>query len=92
MGKKLIQSWEEGCKNAKTVKEKERFNVWDNFFRDVVPIVEKAIKGRWWWSRNRHKCKYITVQIDMRDGGCIIINSEGNRINPEDLAQQRERI
>lgn len=26
----------------------------------------------------------------MRDGGCIIKDGEGNRINPEDLAYQRK--
>lgn len=84
----FLKEWNEGRANAKTVEEKTKFNVWDNFARDVLPVFQDSLAGRWKWGRNP-KCKYIEVRIDMRDGGCIICDKDGNRINPEDLAHQQ---
>jgi len=71
-----------------SVKDKQLNNIWDSI-DDVLPIIEAARKkdGTWTWAMNT-KCKYIKLQIDMRDGGCIIMNRDGERINPEDLAYQ----
>lgn len=41
----------------------------------------------WSWARN-YKCKYINVRFDMRDGGFVITNDEGERINLEHLKWQ----
>jgi len=87
----ILDQWEVGRKNAKTVEEKTKFNVWDNLIDHVVPIVELARRHKWFWFANplREKVKYITVRIDMRTGHCIILDADGKRINPEDLAHQR---
>ena len=84
--KPMAEEWVEGRKNAQTVEEKTKYNVWDDI-RDVLPVLKKSIAGEWNWGRNR-KCKYIEVRIDMRDGKCIIKDRHGNRINPEDLRHQ----
>jgi hypothetical protein len=81
-----MTEWLQGRKDAKTVEEKIRFNVWDNV-ADVLPVLESAKAGKWKWVYNSN-CKYIELRVDMRDGGCIITNREGVRINPEDLAYQ----
>jgi hypothetical protein len=83
----LLDDWAKARANAKTPEEKSRYNVWDDFKKDVLPVLKLALTGKWTWWKNQ-KCKYITVRIDMRDGGCIIKDNEGNRINPEDLASQ----
>lgn len=64
-----------------------KFNVWDRFMEDVLPVLEAASKRKWTWYRN-DRCKYIEVRIDMRDGSCIIKDRHGNRITPEELARQ----
>jgi hypothetical protein len=66
-------------------------NIWDDFFRDVLPVLQRVLlpygdPNKWTWSRNM-QCKYIDLRIDMRDGGCII-GAEGQRISPERLAWQ----
>jgi len=59
---------------------------WDNL-RDVLPVLKDASAGRWSWTENT-ACKYVELRIDMRDGGCIIRDRNGNRITPEQLANQ----
>ena len=66
--------------------EKKKANIWDSI-EDVVDVIMMSRKREWSWARN-HKCKYIDVRIDMRDGGCIIINDKGERIDPKDLRYQ----
>ena len=69
-----------------TPAEKDRMNLWDSF--EVFLSVYKKMKEREWiWARNT-KCKYINLQIDMRDGGCIISNRDGERIGADRLAWQ----
>lgn len=57
---------------------------WDKF-DDVVSIVRAAVAKKWQWTKN-FRCKYITVRIDMRDGGCIIMDRDGERITPNQLS------
>jgi hypothetical protein len=61
-------------------------NVWDHV-ADVMPTLKAASKGEWTWFNN-WPCKYIELRIDMRDGGCLIRDREGNRIDPETLRHQ----
>ena len=84
----VIEEWSQGQANAKTPEEKTKYNVWDNFNKDVLPVLKAAQEGRWSWTKN-FDCKYIEVRIDMRSGHCIIENRNGQRINPEDLASQK---
>jgi hypothetical protein len=89
----ILDQWDEGRANAKTVEEKVKFNVWDDLIDHVVPIVALAKAYKWFWFANplREKVKYINIRVDMRDGHCIITDNDGKRINPEDLAKQRGR-
>lgn len=68
------------------LQEKIETNTWDHV-GSVLPVLDAASKGEWSWLNN-FKCKYLEIRIDMRDGGCIIRDRNGNRINPEDLAHQ----
>lgn len=86
----FLDNWETGRRTAKTVEEKNAFNVWDNLKRDVLPILKASLAGKWFWYRNQN-CKYINVRIDMRTGQCIISDNNNERINPEDLRNQCKR-
>jgi len=68
------------------LEDKQANNIWDNI-DDVLPVIEAARDRKWKWVLNT-ACKYIELRVDMRDGGCIIKDRHGNRINPEDLAYQ----
>lgn len=69
-----------------TVKEKDVINLWDHV-EDFLKVYNKMKNKKWSWIRNS-KCKYVELRIDMRDGGCLIMDRDGNRINPEDFAFQ----
>jgi len=80
------------------LENKIKHNIWDSL-DDVLPIIARALQDKvgrkasgeyWTWVRNP-KCKYIDLRIDMRDGGCLLTNRDGQRINPEDLAYQYGR-
>jgi len=76
----------------KELLEKEKNNIWDDI-REVFPAIQKALSLRkeykWSWIRNS-RCKYISVRIDMRDGACILMDRNGNRILVKDLLFQHE--
>ena len=65
-------------------------NIWDNI-REVFAAINRVSylrdNWKWTWAKNMH-CKYISVRIDMRDGGCILSDRNGNRISIEDLEYQ----
>ncbi len=69
-----------------TVEQKAAANIWDHL-DDALSVIAAARAGQWNWTENS-ACKYIELRIDMRDGGCLIRNREGQRINPGDLAHQ----
>lgn len=59
--------------------------------KEVIKAVQQTIKdslsGRWWWAKNS-RCKYIDIRIDMRDGKCVLMDRESQRISIEDLQKQ----
>lgn len=69
-----------------TVEQKSAANIWDHV-DEVLPVIELARAGKWSPYENM-ACKYIVLRIDMRDGGCILKNAKGERINPADLRKQ----
>lgn len=71
-----------------TVTQKQAANVWDHI-DDVLPVIELARAGKWVWFENS-RCKYIEIRIDLRDGGCILKDREGQRIDPATLRHQYE--
>jgi len=69
-----------------TVEFKNKKNIWDHIAQ-FEKIYNKMKKGEWSWTRNS-RCKYVDLRVDMRDGGCIIMDNKGERISPEQLAFQ----
>jgi hypothetical protein len=69
-----------------TLKQKQAANVWDHI-DDALAVIELARAGKWHWCENS-RCKYIDLRIDMRDGGCVIKDQDGNRIDPSELRKQ----
>lgn len=69
-----------------TTEEKTAMNSWDMI--DSVGKVIKMVRAKEWSWVSSADCKYITVRIDMRDGGCIIKDRSGKRIGPDRLAFQ----
>lgn len=68
------------------LQEKIATNTWDSI-DDFMRVMEAAKAGNWAWYKNS-KCKYVELRVDMRDGGCIIKDRHGNRIDPNELARQ----
>lgn len=69
-----------------TLHAKRQNNEWDHL-RDFGKVWELQREGKWHWYANP-QCKYVELRIDMRDGGCIIKDRDGNRISPEQLSFQ----
>lgn len=44
-------------------------------------------KTYWTWAKN-NRCKYINIRIDMRDGGFVLLNRDGERISLKQLQWQ----
>ncbi len=70
------------------LQEKIATNTWDSI-DDFLAVLGEMRGGKWSWMKNT-KCKYVTLRVDMRDGGCIIKDRDGNRIDPKDLEYQFE--
>lgn len=68
------------------LQEKIATNTWDSI-DDFIVVLEKMRAGQWHWVSNP-RCKYVNLRVDMRDGGCLIRDKDGNRIDPADLAKQ----
>lgn len=71
------------------MKEKVATNTWDHI-DDFISVLNEMKAGKWAWYENT-KCKYVDLRVDMRNGGCIIKDRNGNRIDPKDLAHQISR-
>ena len=68
------------------LQQKIETNTWDHI-DDVLKVLELARAGKWQWFSNS-RCKYIELRIDMREGGCILKDREGKRIDVADFAKQ----
>jgi hypothetical protein len=69
---------------------KKKFNIWEkDLHRTMAKIIELSNEDSndWTWAMNS-KCKYLNLRIDMRDGGHVIMDREGNRISLEDVEYQ----
>jgi len=87
---------------SKEFKEKVSSNTWHKNFDEVVVFIKQATNEEpyesdgntlkpgcvdWRWARNM-ECKYISLRIDMRDGGFILCDKSGNRISLDRLKWQ----
>lgn len=66
--------------------DKQASNTWDHL-SDFHQVYRQMLAGQWWWFNNS-ACKYVELRVDMRDGGCLIKNRHGERIDPTELARQ----
>lgn len=65
-------------------------SVWQKNISEVIALIQELsakYNPKWNWL-NSPECKYISLKIDMRDGGFIIMDREGNRISVEQLSYQ----
>lgn len=69
-----------------SLEEKIKTNTWDHI-KDVLPVIEDMRRKKWSWAMNS-RCKYIELRIDTRDGGCIIMDRDGERISLDQLKRQ----
>lgn len=59
-------------------------------FNEVIETIKKlSVEDdySWSWAKN-WDCKYVDIRIDMRDGGFVLTDREGKRINLEQLKWQ----
>lgn len=68
--------------------EKIETNSWD-IIDDFIQVLQEMKSGKWNWYKNS-RCKYVNLQVSMRDCACIIRDRNGNRISPKELAYQYE--
>jgi hypothetical protein len=78
-----------------TLNDKIETNTWEEpselkgLFDFVLIASEEGLicNRAWSWTKNS-ECKYIDIRIDMRDGGFILRNRDGKRIELKDLKFQ----
>lgn len=70
-----------------TIEDRIKNNSWDHNLNEVVDTIKGCIDGDWSWSRNT-PCKYVTIHIDMRDGGFTLLNRGKERISLTQLLYQ----
>lgn len=68
------------------LQQKIETNTWDSI-DDFIAVLTSMRAEQWKWYANT-RCKYVELRVDMRDGGCIIRDREGKRIDPKQLAYQ----
>lgn len=76
-----INLWHEGDL-LETVTELLKLAVDDE--KGGYPTNPKA----WSWLNNNRSVKYITIKIDMRDGGYLLLDREGKRISLDQIKWQ----
>lgn len=76
-------------------------NEWLTNFDELIAFIKRASTGKiydskgmeipgnsyWTWVKN-NQCKYINIRIDMRDGGFVLLNRDGERISLKQLQWQ----
>jgi hypothetical protein len=61
-------------------------NQWDHI-QDFIRVLQGSRDGSWvWWKNSR--CKYVNLRVDMRTGHCILMDRDGQRIDPTELEWQ----
>ena len=76
-----------GCEPSEKNESKFYHNSWDNIV-DIGKAVTTALKDKEWsWAKNT-RCKYVSIRIDMRNGGAILVSRGGERISIEQLQYQ----
>jgi len=93
-------------KPSKEFEAKVNANIWETNFDEVIAFIKSAAiedpyeedgmtlkPGAidWSWIKNS-LCKYIKLSIDMRDGGFILMDRDGNRISLDQLKYQYSHI
>jgi hypothetical protein len=73
-------------KSSVPLEEKIKKNMWDSI-DDFLDVLTMAREGKWRWAMNP-KFKYVNIRVDMRDGGCLILDDNDKRVDPKDLLFQ----
>lgn len=71
--------------------EMSKINLWHTNLKELFDsiLARSTKKVKWSWTKSRGwKCKYIDIRIDMRDGGYILRNDAGKRIDISELEFQ----
>ena len=65
-------------------------NVWHEDLTETIASLVGLIKSwpKWSWVNNPRHVKYVTITIDMRDGGFVILDDEKQRISLEQVKWQ----
>lgn len=80
-----------------TYEAKVRANEWHDVkdLQEVLKVIASIGQfppDGWHWTQSRGwRCKYIGLQIDMRDGGFTLTDREGRRISLDELRYQRPK-
>lgn len=75
-------------------KAKVEANIWEENLDEVIAVIKdlssRQDKGdfSWNWSRCKADVKYISLHIDMRDGGFQLLDRRGKRISLDELKSQ----
>lgn len=77
-------------------KSKYENNIWhdrDQLQKFVDTILRLSVEDNdeWGWAYNS-QCKYMNLKIDMRDGGFIMTNGDGQRIDLPQLEWQYKSV
>lgn len=72
-----------------TFKEKLEQNIWEENLDEVIRVIKEQSHpdSEWCWAYNA-RCKYVSLRIDMRDGGFILLDRYNKRISLDDLKWQ----
>lgn len=76
--------------------EKVSHNIWHDRseldqFIDTIKKQSVEDDYEWSWAYN-HSCKYVDIRVDMRDGGFIVMDKEGRRIDLATLKWQYKSL
>jgi hypothetical protein len=70
-------------------KEMVEANRWHEDLEQAITTIRGLLNAwpKWSWVKNT-SCKYIQIKIDMRDGGYVLLDRDGNRISFDQLKWQ----
>jgi hypothetical protein len=65
-------------------------NVWHDDLLVTVGELLKLVSDwpKWQWVKNTRPVKYITIKVDMRDGGFVMLDDDKKRISLEQVRWQ----
>ena len=65
------------------------FNAWNDDLTAFAKLIDDAA-GEYWWCYDT-ALKYLQIRVDTRDGGFVLLDRDGNRVEPERVIAAIER-